>query len=409
MRVQRVIVAALFAALATASQAAPVDRAGGRRLRINGYQVLELKGIPAQLGEQHGRLLAWRVRKCIQDLLLDGEAKDPETRREMIQGARVMDRYLEPEYREELAALAQAARVDYDLLVLLQLFGDVDRALADLRWRSYRSPTTSYTSSSPVDASSDPYGAGQCTSYAVFGPATADGNCIVGRNMDFWDHGVSEWGAVLVYFQPDRGFPFVTTSWAGIINGWTAMNVHGIVCANNTSFDGKHDSLEGLSTCFMVRKVVQYARTVEEGVQIVKSTPRACGTNLIVAGGDPPAAAIVEYDHDAIEVRWAEDGAVWAANDFQRLYQDEDSGWTYTSSRYSTLGDLIRTNYGNITPSMNFAAAPGVPIRSMNLHSALLFPNTLEFRVSMSKCPAADHLYRPFILTETGLLPGRRP
>ena len=378
-------------------QAPAAGGAEGRRCRINGYQVLELKGSPTDLGEQHGRLLGWRVRRCIEEVLLEGEAKSPEARREMVEGARVMERHLEPEFRRELRALARAAGVDYGLLVLLQLFGDVDRALADLRFRSY-SPTPTFGPLPP-----------QCTSFAVFGPATAAGECIVGRNMDFDDHGVSSWGAVLIHYQPDRGLPFFTTSWAGIINGWTAMNTAGIICANNTSFSGKSDSLEGLSTCFMVRKVAQYARTVEEGVAIVRDTPRACGTNLIIAGGDPPNAAIVEYDHDAVEVRWAEQGAVWADNSFYKLYREGSAPYIYSGSRYAVLRDLIETNRGAINRRMNFAAAPGVPIRSMNLHSALLFPATREFRISMGKQPAADHLYRPFILTETGLLPGRIP
>jgi hypothetical protein len=226
--------------------------------------------------------------------------------------------------------------------------------------------------------------------------------------MDFWDQGVSEWGAVLIHFKPDRGIPFVTTSWAGIVNGWTAMNAEGIVTANNTSFDGESDSLEGLSTCFMVRKVAQYARTVEEGVQIIQDTPRACGTNLIVAGGSPPNAAIVEYDHEEVAVRWAEDGAVWASNSFRKLYQSEpgDSySYSYYSSRYDRLDELISDHHGRIDRSMNFAAAEGVPMRYINLHSAMLFTSDLRFNVSMSLKPAADHWYRPFRLTPEGVEP----
>ena len=331
----------------------------------------------------------------IRDLLLKGECDTEAEHRRLVKGAMVMEKYLGREYRQELRALADAADVEYEDLVLAQLFGDVQRA-------SKKSYSTS--SSSDDDFSgSDPW---QCTSYAVFGPATATGECIVGRNMDFWDQGVSEWGAVLIHFKPDNGIPFVTTSWAGIVNGWTAMNLEGVVSANNSSFDGKSDSLEGISTCFMVRKIAQFAHDVEEGVQIIKDTPRSCGTNIIVAGGNPANAAIVEFDHEEVAVRWAENGAICAANDFEKLYQRESAtGYTSYYSRAGRLRELIEENFGEITRGDNFAAAEGVPLRYINLHSALLFPKDLRFNVSMSLKPAADHWYRPFRLTPNGVEP----
>ena len=53
---------------------------------------------------------------------------------------------------------------------------------------------------------------------------------------------------------------------------------------------------------------------------------------------------------------------------------------------------------------MNFAGAPGVPITSMNLHSALLFPKDLRFRVSMGRIPACEQPYRAFRMTEGGIV-----
>ncbi|MBM3499826.1 MAG: hypothetical protein FJX74_14290 [Armatimonadetes bacterium] len=356
---------------------------------MNGYLVVHLQGTPEAMGRQHGLLLGREVQRMIRDLLLEGECASPEQHAKLVQGAMVMERYLEPEFRRELRALAEAAEVDYRDLVLAQLFGDVQRAQRESRYRS----------TSPNAAPGDPW---QCTSFAVFGPATRTGECMVGRNMDFWDHGVSEWGGVLIHYRPDSGLPFVTTSWAGIINGWTAMNTAGVVSANNSSYDGRSDSLEGLSTCFMVRKVAQYARSVEEGVEIVRTGPRACGTNLIIAGGSPANAAICEFDHEEIAVRYAENGWVAADNSFEKLYQEE-SRYRYVGYRAARLGDLIEENYGRIDRAMNFAAAEGVPLRSINLHSAMLFPADLRVNVSMTKKPAADHWYRPFRLTPEGL------
>jgi hypothetical protein len=340
-------------------------------------------------------------------------------------GTRRMERQLPPDIRQELQALAEEARVDYWDLVALQLFGDV--------WR-----------------------ASQCSSFAVYGRATATGELIAGRNFDFWDHGVSEYAAVIIHYLPETGLPFITLTWAGIINGWTAMNTKGVLAANNTSW-GRSDSLDGLSTCFMIRKIVQHATTVQEGVEIVQNTARACGTNMIIAGGSPPAAAVVEYDHEEVAVRWAKPGdapmpdvppqpqaaapqpqpggfnlrdneaqdpfsfgntwqepqgnyeyvsglpgVIIATNHFRELYKDEvQGGWVSWCGRYRKLERLIGQNYGRIDRTMNFIGQPGVAMSGINLHSVLLFPSDLTFSVSMGRAPAYEYPFRSFRLTPT--------
>ena len=345
----------------------------GRLERINGHLVLQLAGTASEMGEQHGSLLRDEVRRMIRDLIREGEGAWGYER--LIDGSRVMERFLPQAFRDELRALARAAEVRYEDMVAAQLFGDV--------WRG-----------------------AYCTSYAVFGPATRGGRCMVGRNMDYWDHGVSKYGAVLIHFTPGRGLPFFTVSWAGIINGWTAMNHSGIVVANNSGYGGRSNSLEGLSTCFVLRKIAQYASTVKEGVRVIETTPRAVGTNMIIAGGKPASAAIVEFDHETVAVRWDREGVVLAANDFRALYRETEvaDGLFGGVSRYGILAKLIGDNYGRIEESMNFAAAPGVPIDSMNLHCALLLPDGLRFRVAMGGIPAYRRPFKSFRLTKRGIV-----
>jgi len=368
----------------------------------DGYKVLHLKGSPEDLGYQHAALAGDLVQRVLDDVIINDAAQDPDSRRELFAGAMVMERYLPELYRRELRALAEHAHVDYEALVALQLFGDVQR-------NQY------------------------CSSYAVYGPATTTGELIAGRNFDYWDNGASKYGALLIAYYPDEGIPFVTVSWAGIINGWTLINACGLTVSNNTCYSGKN-SLEGISTCFMLRKIAQFAHNVEEGVEIIKNTPRACGTVILIAGGNPPNAAAVEFDHEEVAVRWGKDGWVAATNEFRTLYNDAVNDnqpigpevadapadlpadkaqadyqtayeYVWECSRYRTLKNLIRDNYGKIDRTMNFAAAPGVGMGYINLHSALLFPRDLIIEVSMGETPATAHRYRPFRFTPQGLYP----
>ena len=75
-----------------------------------------------------------------------------------------------------------------------------------------------------------------------------------------------------------------------------------------------------------------------------------------------------------------------------------------TYGRYGRLLKLIDENHGRIDRTMNFAAAPGVALRYINLHSALLFPKDLTFAVAMGKVPACYHPYRKFRMTPQGIV-----
>lgn len=342
----------------------------GRLDHINGDMVLHLEGTPEEMGEQHGRLLKDQVKRVVADIIESTLQNDAD----LLRGAMRMEPFLPDAFRRELHALAKAAGVEYDRLVALQLFGDVNRGRF-------------------------------CTFYAVYDEATRTGEPIIGRNMDYWDSGVSQYAAVIIHFTPDEGLPFFTVSWAGIINGWTAMNEKGIVAANNTAYGTLDNSLDGLSTCFMLRKIVQYSGTVEEGIETIKTTPRACGTSMLIAGGHPPQAVAVEYDHKAVAVRRAKRSVVIADNDFCKLHcttprpRNPDG-----TSRRDILWKLIKKHYGKIDRSMNFAAADGVPITSMNLHSALLFPRDLSFRLAMGQVPAFRQPYRHFKMAPEGIV-----
>jgi hypothetical protein len=338
---------------------------------INGVRVLTLVGTPEEMGRRHGELLGEEVRWVVSAVIHRSVAPEAERRREFIERVKVMEKFLAESWKRELRTLASAAAVDYWELVALQLFGDVERAQL-------------------------------CSSFAVFGRATLGGECIVGRNFDYWYEDVARRSSVIIDYHPAGTHRFVTLSWAGVINGWTLMNDHGIVGANNTSYSGGVNSLQGLSTCFMLRKIAEQATSVAEGIELVQKTPRACSTNLLIAGGDPPAAAIVEYDHERLVVRHANDDYVLATNSFVRLGQEDAAEPEY--GRYGVLRGLIRANYGKIDRGMNFAGAEGVPIESINLHSTLLFPKDLTFRAAMGQVPACRGSYPWFRVTPAGVV-----
>jgi hypothetical protein len=219
---------------------------------------------------------------------------------------------------------------------------------------------------------------------------------------------VGKEASILACYRPKGRIPFVSVTWAGVINGWTLLSERGIVCSNNTAFGARSNSLEGISTCFKLRTVAERARSVDEGIALVRKGPRACGTAMLIASGRPPNAAIVEFDHDRFAVIRPKGGFVGAANSFQTLYQEE-WGWGDADTggywgRLGTAHEVVQKHKGRLDIAANPAGADGVPIVGMNLHSANIDATNRRIAVAMGKIPACELPYRTFQLTDRGLL-----
>ena len=360
--------------------AEPVVVPHGRLEVLNGYRAVSVEGTPEQMGTAYGTLLAPRIREVVRRLIREGVGEQPEAYENILRGSRVMERFQPPEFIAELKAIAKAASVSYDDLLLLQYFGDVRRCITG--------PGRSMF----------------CTSFAVLPPNTRGGVCLVGRNFDYFDNGVGKEASILACYRPKGRIPFVSITWAGVINGWTLLNEKGIVASNNTCFGARSQSLEGISTCFLLRVVAERAGSVAEGVALIRKGPRACGTAILVASGTPPDAALVEFDHEKIAVRRPERGFVGAANSYFTLYQDGFEGADPYWGRIKAARDLALGNRGRLDFSWNLAGAEGIPLVGMNLHSATIDATNRRLKVAMGAIPACELPYRAFRLTPRGLV-----
>jgi len=354
----------------------------GHVRNVNGCTVLSLDGTPEQMGTAYGRLLGSTIRRVVREMITEGIGQDTEAYANIQRGSQEMEPFQPERYRRELSAMAVAAGVEYRDLLLLQYFGDVRRCITG-------------PGSSPL-----------CTSFAMLPPLTRERTCIVGRNLDYFDHGVGDYASLLVHYRPEGMAAFVTVTWAGIINGWTLLNEHGIVASNNTAFGAEHHSLRGVSTCFLLRLIAERASSLEEGVDLIRASARSCGTSMLVASGSPPDAVIVEFDAECLAVRRPADGFVGADNSFRALYRDEaeDAWFTSFYSRVRRASALAHQHAGEIGVHTPIAEAEGVPIEYMNLHCAQVDAGRRLIRVAMGRIPAYRLPFRTFRLTRQGLL-----
>ncbi|MCZ7643841.1 MAG: C45 family peptidase [Planctomycetota bacterium] len=359
----------------------------GRLARIEEHlAILTVRGSSAERGAAHGHLLKSYVAalvKGVRTYLRPEPARDAERYAQCLDGARKMAEFLEADIRTEVKACAEAAEVDADELMLAQLFGDVARAKGFATF---------------------------CSSFAAFGSATKDGELVVGRNFDYAGHGLEDGLPLILQAIPTgagAGRPFVTIGYAGILNGWTAMNDAGLCASNNTLFGGQ-DSIEGVATCFLLRQIVERASTVEEGVKLVQVAKRACTTGMLVAGKNGKGewdARFVEFDHAEAVVVKPKDGRVLSTNTRQRLAAvgDQPPSGPPSCGRWQKLKQELERLDGALDfadPKTNPVALHGVYL-SINLHCALLdpAPGAQRIRLAVERgdhVPAAQQPFRAF-------------
>ncbi len=269
------------------------------------HMVLHLSGTPAEMGAANGELMKLGVRRMIKgyvDVYDEGNPEQKERKAKLLAGVRRMRASLPPWFVTELDACAEAAGVDKDKLLLAQCLGDMETAVAGRTVAGIA-----------------------CTAYVAFGAATVDGRLEAGRNLDYgMGREITGNCALVTYYEPDDGHKFVAIGWTGMLTGWTLINEHGLIVANHIG-GGTKSSLDAVPTLILARMIAQRAATVEEGLTILRKTPRMRRQIIWMAqdaAGDRPARAVAaEYDNAKVVVREAEDGVLIVTNSNRVFWQ----------------------------------------------------------------------------------------
>ncbi len=237
---------------------------------IDGQLVLHMEGTPREMGFQHGRLLAKRVRECIQSYLHESElAGGKRTLDDLVRLWEAALPNIPAAYVEELEGLAEGAEVPLAELQALHIM-----------------PTLHH-----------------CSGAAVFGSVTTDGELYHYRSLDFSLHfgttkTVQE-NACLLLWKPTGEIPHAVVGWAGTIGCVTGMNAAGISVGEMGS-ESSDEVLDGTPMWFHLREVLRRARTLEDAKRLFVEWKKECGYNFIVADGNARTAVAVEVDRSRL-------------------------------------------------------------------------------------------------------------
>lgn len=319
--------------------------------RIGGLSVLRVGGSFAQMGEQHGRLLAEEVRRgpipyyrsMVERLL--GKSFGPLSRPMAALLQRTIGSQVEktmPAFAVETArGVARGAGLDEAEFLRGCTMPD------SLLWLTAR--LNELRAPGPAVAHRAALGLG-CTSAVAWGAATRDGRLYHARNLDYY--GVENWveNAALIFHRPDQGMRYVSVSSAGVaMGGVTAMNEAGLTLTVHQHMFTDRTRLGGTPIGVIGDVVMREARSLDDAERILRSNRSiGCWTYMITDGKTKQVLCFEESPERQVALRSAPGDTTRA---YANIYEDPALGatevalygsyWRHNMGRYARAKALL--------------------------------------------------------------------
>jgi hypothetical protein len=247
----------------------------------NGWVHIRLEGQPREVGFQHGWLLAEEIDDALQALqLLVPHTTKHEWAFFREAASRMFWPKLDPEYRDEIEAIAEGLRArlprsPYDKIDLVVLNGWIELA-------SYYVPYLEEKLKTGPGASRAP---GSCSAFIATGRYTEDGRIVMGHN-NWVDYVIGERWNVVLDVQPEKGHRMLMDALPGYIHSGDdfVINGTGLVYTETTIDKFKGFREDGVPEFARARKAAQYAASIDDFVRIMTTDGNGAYANDWLVG-----------------------------------------------------------------------------------------------------------------------------
>lgn len=196
-----------------------------------------------------------------------------------------------------------------------------------------------------------------CTSFAVWGNKSDDGNLILGRNFDFYAGDDFAKEKIVAFINPKDGYSFMMVTWPGMIGVCSGMNAEGLTVTINAG-KSKIPLIAKTPISIVTREILQYASTIDEAIAIAKKRKVFVSESIMVGSANDNKAVLIEIAPDNLDVFEAPNGnELICSNHFQsealkdnkrNLNQIKNSHSQY---RFDRMSQLLNENQ-KITPQI---------------------------------------------------------
>ena len=345
----------LFSTSATpaSSEASTIRQHPARIDTVHGIRIMHLYGSAAEMGEQHGRLLKDEIHTLIDNYLFKFL-----NQQERQIGLHAAHNFFEPHipaaYKEEMQALAEAVGIEYDTVLLAQCFLDIGRVLA-------------------------------CSTAAIPGNQNALGESLLLRNLDFPSLGLAEKHSLIIIRHYPNGRHMLTVGWPLLLGTLSGFNSDGLAIAMMESHS-KPSAVKGMPYNLRFRHALEHCSNSAELRAYMKDVAITSSNNLmsIDRSGD---ACVYELTAQHIEMRYKPYAIQFATNHFRHAALSDGT----SCLRYNHLEKYFSAaHYDN---DLNLDSAEKllhhVALKSINLQSFVLLPESQRIHISLGKLPAS--------------------
>ena len=274
--------------------------------------VIEMSGSGEAMGQAHAKQLGEPIRNLFV-AYFGNYFSSPVQKNLSMTAATAFRPHVLAEHRAEIAALAGGVGLDEREVMLGQCFLDLSAITA-------------------------------CSTVTLPAAAAPDGVARFGRNLDFPSFNVADKQSVVMIFRPQGRYAFASVAWPGMVGVLSGMNEHGLSLAN-MEVDRPRRVPVAMPYILLYRTVLERCKTVEEAVELLRSTPRQTANNLMLmdAAGD---RAVVEITPESVTVRRAPETAALISTNHHRG-TDLDTGGR--CRRYDYLHDTSAAEFGKVS------------------------------------------------------------
>lgn len=132
-----------------------------------------------------------------------------------------------------------------------------------------------------------------CSSFAVWGDKTQDGDLIIGRNFDFYAGDAFAEDKIIAFVNPTDGHKFMSVTWGGMIGVVSGMNEHGLTVTINAG-KSKIPLIAKTPISILTREILQYATTIEEAIAIAEKRQVFVSESIMVGSAKDNKAVLIE-------------------------------------------------------------------------------------------------------------------
>ena len=261
------LTAALLTTLASCllANAADARLAKSYRFERDRWIYVHLEGSPADVGYQHGYLLAPEIKGAIEAMkvyTLHETKRDWAFYRDTSQ--KVLWPHIEEEYRQELQGItdgAKAAGLDVDLWDIVTLNGSLEIPEYYVPWLNEKEKAPNPPTLLPP---------GNCSAFIATGSYTKDHKIVIAHNNWTGFYQGARWN-IIFDIVPQKGYRFLMDGYPGIITSDDdfGVNAAGMVITETTITQFHGFDPNGVPEFVRARKAMQYANSIDQYVKIM--------------------------------------------------------------------------------------------------------------------------------------------